>query len=407
METRADSTDRPKILIASASVGAGHNQAARAIAETLRPTVPGAGVEVVDMLTFAPWCFRAYYAGGYAMMVTRFPRLYGLGFWSNNRPQGPRRGLFERLRLLNERLFLRRFARYIRQTKPDIIINTHFLGPPLIAHMIRRGRYAGRQVVVVTDVLMHRYWLSENVEHWFIPAEPPAERLRKWGITPDRITVSGMPIHPKWTETLDRRKILADWNLPADRPIVLLAGGAEFTCGPIVRIARDIVARRGEAFVAVLAGRNKELLGQLARTPEAGRDIVGIPFTDRVHELVAACTLMATKAGGLSTAECLAKGTPMVLLRSVPGQEAGNADYFARRGAAVLARNDNQVADIVARLLADRDALARMAAAAGELYRPGAQTIADAVKRMIDHRGTEAQRREEGRNPGKDKRSRT
>ncbi len=383
METQADSTDGPKILIASASVGAGHNQAAKAVAEALRPAAPDVGIEVVDALTFATWCFRAYYAGGYATMVTRFPRTYGLGYFFNDRPQGTRRGIFERMRLLNERLFLRRFAQHIRQTKPDIIINTHFLGPPLIAHMIRRGQYAGRQVVVVTDVLMHRYWLSENVEHWFVPAEPPVERLRKWGIAPERITVSGMPIHPKWTETLDRRKILADWNLPADRPIVLLAGGAEFTCGPIVRIARKIVARRSEAFVAVLAGRNKDLLGQIARTPEAGRDIVGIPFTDRVHELVAACALMATKAGGLSTAECLAKGTPMVLLRSVPGQEAGNARYFARRGAAVIARNDNQVADIVARLLADRDALARMAAAASELYRPGAQTIANAVLKML------------------------
>ena len=150
-----------------------------------------------------------------------------------------------------------------------------------------------------------------------------------------------------------------------------------------MRIAREIVARRSEAFVAVLAGRNKEHLVQIAQTPEAGRDIVGIPFTDRVHELVAACTLMATKAGGLSTAECLAKGTPMVLLRPVPGQEAGNAEYFARRGAAVIAHNDNQVAGIVARLLADRDALARMAAAARELYRPGAQTIADAVREML------------------------
>ena len=383
METQPDRTDGPKILVASASVGAGHNQAARAVAEALRPAVPGAAIEVVDMLTFATWSFRAYYAGGYAAMVARFPRLYGLGYFLNDRPQGDRRGVFERMRLLNERLFLRHFARYVRRTRPDIIVNTHFLGPPLIARMIRRGQYAGRQVVVVTDVLMHRYWMSENVERWFIPAEPPAERLRKWGIAPDRITVSGMPIHPKWTETPDRRKILADWNLPADRPIVLLAGGAEFTCGPIVRIAREIVARRREAFVAVLAGRNKELLGQLAQTPEAGRDIVGIPFTDRVHELVAACTLMATKAGGLSTAECLAKGTPMVLLRPVPGQEAGNAEYFAGRGAAVLARNDNQVADIVARLLADREALARMAERSRELYRPGAQTIADAVREML------------------------
>jgi processive 1,2-diacylglycerol beta-glucosyltransferase len=383
METQPERTDGPRILIASASVGAGHNQAAQAVAEALRPALPGAAVEVVDLLTFSTWCFRAYYAGGYAAMVTKFPRIYGLGYFFNDRPQGARRGVFERMRLLNERIFLRRFARYVQQTKPDIIINTHFLGPPLIAHMIRRGLYTGRQVTVVTDVLMHRYWMSENVEHWFIPAEPPAERLRKWGIEPDRITVSGMPIHPKWTQMLDRRKILADWNLPADRPIVLLAGGAEFTCGPIVRIAREIVARRPEAFVAVLAGRNKELLGRIAQTPEAGRSIVGIPFTDRVHELVAACDLMATKAGGLSTAECLAKGTPMVLLRPVPGQEAGNAKYFAGRGAAVLARNDNQVADIVARLLADRDTLARMAERSRELYRPGAQTIANAVKRML------------------------
>jgi processive 1,2-diacylglycerol beta-glucosyltransferase len=73
----------------------------------------------------------------------------------------------------------------------------------------------------------------------------------------------------------------------------------------------------------------------------------------------------------------------MVLLKPVPGQEAGNAEYFARRGAAVLARNDNQVAGIVARLLADRDALARMAGRASQLYRPGAQTIANAVREML------------------------
>lgn len=379
---------RSKILIASASVGAGHNQAALAVAEALRPAMPRAAVDLVDLLTFSTWCFRAYYARGYAAMVTRFPRIYGLGYFLNDRPQGDRRGVFERMRLLNERIFLRRFARHVQQTKPDIIISTHFLGPPLIADMIRRGLYSGTQVVVVTDVLMHRYWMSENVDHWFVPAEPPIERLRKWGIQPDRITVSGMPIHPKWTEPTDRRKILADWNLPADRPIILLAGGAEFTCGPIARIAREIVARRREAFVAVLAGRNKELLGRIAQTPEAGRDIVGIPFTDRVHELVAVCDLMVTKAGGLSTAECLAMGTPMVLLKPVPGQEAGNAKYFASRGAAVLAHNDNQVADIVARLLANRNELASMAERSRKLYRPGAQTVADAVTAMLNRTPT-------------------
>jgi len=383
MNTRPENPDVPKILIASASVGAGHNQAAKAIAETLRLFMPEAHVEVVDTLMFAPWCFRAYYAGGYELLVTRLPRLYGWGFRLTDRPRGPRRGPFEHVRLFDERQFLRRFAGHIRRTAPDLVINTHFLPSPLIGHMIRRGRYAGRQMTVVTDVLVHRFWLSENVERWFVPAESTARRLRTWGIDPDRITVSGIPIHPKWVQPLESREIPAKWNLPADRPIVLLAGGAEFTCGPIVRIARDIVQRSGEAFVAVLAGRNKGLLARLARLPQAGQDIVGIPFTDRVHELVAACTLMVTKAGGLSTAECLAKATPMFLLKPVPGQEAGNAAHFAQNGAAVIARHNNEVAAVVARLLADRDQLARMSDAAGRLYRPGARTIVEAVRLML------------------------
>lgn len=383
MSTQPDNPDAPRILIASASVGAGHNQAAKAIAESLRLSMPHASIDLVDTLTFAPWCFRAYYAGGYEFLVTKLPRLYGWGFRMNDRPQGPRRGPQEYVRLFSERLYLRRFARYVRQTAPDVIINTHFLAPPVVARMIRCGLYAGPQVTVVTDVLVHRFWLSENVEHWFVPADSTAEKLCAWNIEPSRITVSGIPIHPKWTGPLDRQEILAEWNLPSDRPVVLLSGGTEFTCGPIVQIARDIVQKSPDAFVAVLAGRNKALLGQLAHVPQAGRDIVGIPFTDRIHELVATCSLMATKAGGLSTAECLAHGTPMVLLKPVPGQEAGNAEHFARHGAAVIARDDSEVAGLVAGLLADRDKLANMSDAARRLYRPGAQTITDAVRQLL------------------------
>jgi processive 1,2-diacylglycerol beta-glucosyltransferase len=370
----------PRVLIVSASVGAGHNQAAGAIADCLRRDFPQARVEVVDILTFAPWAFRTYYAGGYALAVSRFPRLYGLGFRLNDRPQTARRAPRERLRLWHERRHLRRFARYVVEDPPDLIVHTHFLGAPLLGRLIRSGGLPTPQMLVVTDIRMHRFWYSEGVCRWFAPAEPVAERLRQWGIEPQRITVSGMPVHPKWTAPLDRRRILADWSLPADRPIVLLSAGAEFTCGPVGRIARGILATCDDVFLAVLAGRNKKLLARLSRLPEAGRSLAGIAFTDRVHELVAACSLMVTKAGGLSTAECLAKATPMVLLPPVPGQEAGNAAYLAAHGAAVLARNARDVADHVARLLTDRGELARLAENARRLHRPAAQTIVAAIR---------------------------
>ena len=390
MNDQGHSPPPRRILIASSSVGAGHNQAAQAIGAALRSAFSRAPrpdqapeVDIVDTLAYATRPFRAFYAGGYALLVSRLPRLYGLGYWLKNRPQGPRRSLGERRRLWQERQSLRRFGRYVLDARPDLIVNTHFLSSPYITHLVRSGRLETRQMVVVTDIREHRYWFSEGVEHWFVAAERTGRALQRWGIPPQQITVSGIPIHPKWTAPLDRQKVLAEWRLPSDRPIVLLSGGAEFTCGPVVQIARQIRQGCPQAFVAVLGGRNKKLLAALSRLPEAGRDFVGIAFTDRVHELVEVCCLMVTKAGGLTTAECLAKGTPMVLLKPVPGQEAGNAAYFAAEGAAVLAQDPADVVAHVSRLLNDTGGLARMGDNARRLHRPAAQTIAEAVCRAV------------------------
>jgi processive 1,2-diacylglycerol beta-glucosyltransferase len=383
MTTAPHNSAGPRVLILSASVGAGHNQAAAAVAAALGQAMPAATVEVRDTLSFVPRLFRAYYAGGYTLMVTRMPWLYGFGFRLNDHPQGPRRGLRERWRLWNEWPWLGRLRRFVADFRPDLVVNTHFLAGPVLGRMIRQGHLHVPQMVVVTDVLVHRFWFAEQVDHWFAPAEPTAGRLRQWGVQDARITVSGMPIHPKWTAPVDRSAVLAEWRLPADRPIVLLSGGTEFVCGPVVDIARQIASRCEGAFVAVLAGRNKGLLADLAKLPEAGRNIVGIAFTDRIHELVHVCSLMATKAGGLSTAECLAKGVPMVLLKPVPGQELGNAEFFAARGAGVIARDDAEVVEHVSRLLKDPGELQRMSQAARSLYRPGSQIIAQAIRQSL------------------------
>ncbi len=92
---------------------------------------------------------------------------------------------------------------------------------------------------------------------------------------------------------------------------------------------------------------------------------------------------MVTKAGGIITAECLSKGTPMVLLKPVPGHEAGNAAYFAREGAAVVARGTKDVEQTVSRLLADPQALKQLSDNARRLYKPGTQTVTAAVSEAL------------------------
>ena len=316
--------------------------------------------------------------------MTKLHALYGLGFRLTDRPQRAARSIVERRRLWTERLALRRFARHLLEHRPNVIINTHFLAAPVIGRMISQGRLEARQIVVVTDIQVHRFWYAENVEHWFVPADFSADLLRRWGIRDRQITVSGIPIHPKWTERLDRRKIMQDWLLPTDKKIVLLAGGTDFTCGPIARTAREILRACRNAFLVVLAGRDKKLLANLARIAATNPRLKPLGFTDRAHELVEVASLMVTKAGGITTAECLAKGRAMVLLPPVPGHETGNAEYLARQGAAVVARKGDDVAETVRGLLADQNALKKLSENARRLHKPATQTITEAICRICD-----------------------
>jgi processive 1,2-diacylglycerol beta-glucosyltransferase len=209
-------------------------------------------------------------------------------------------------------------------------------------------------------------------------------------VGPEQITVCDIPIRLKWTQPLDRAKVLADWRLPADRKIILLSGGAEFTCGPVEATASGILAAAPSAHVVVLAGRNKELLAKLSRLcedgPAAGR-LTPVSFTDRAHELVGVASLMVTKPGGVTTSECCAMGTPMVLLPPVRGQESCNAEYLCAHGAAVAPGGMLKVIQTVRRLLENPRELATMADCAKKLHRPAARPIAAKVSQWLSSPG--------------------
>ena len=377
---QSDTTkSRRKILVVTASVGAGHNSAAEAIVESLESLeTPGKNLEIrtLDVLSLTPRLFRAYYAGGYALAVTRAPELYGLAYHLTDRPHGPQRSTTEKLRLLREWRAMKRFRQFLVEYRPDVIVNTHFLAPPVIAKMVSDGQIQTKQVVAVTDICVHRFWYARGVEHWFVPSDVSAQTLRRWGIGGENITVSGIPILSKWTGYLNHQRVLADLRLPEDKHIVLLSGGTDFTCGPVAEIARNILDTCRDVFLIVGAGRNKRLLGKLSKIAASQGRLKPIAFTDRMHEFIESASLVVTKPGGVTTAECLARAKPMVLIDSVPGHERGNAEYLTNAGAAVTVRKTDQIPTIVRDLLADPDELKRLSQNAQNLHHPAAETIA-------------------------------
>src|SRR5207248_520543 len=123
----------PRILILSASVGAGHLSAASAVEAALRQTVPDATVRNIDVLSLTNLAFRHVYGRAYLDLVNKAPHVLGYFYDLMDKPSRSGRYRGDRLRLAVERLNLTRFTRFLQEEPWDLVINTHFLPAEIIA----------------------------------------------------------------------------------------------------------------------------------------------------------------------------------------------------------------------------------------------------------------------------------
>src|SRR5438876_2378021 len=113
-----------RILVLSASVGAGHLRAAQAVELALREVVPQATVKNLDILELTNAAFRRLYGKAYLDLVNRGPHVLGYFYDMLDRPSRSGRQRGDRLRLALEKINLRPFLRLLRDESWDLVINT-------------------------------------------------------------------------------------------------------------------------------------------------------------------------------------------------------------------------------------------------------------------------------------------
>ncbi|HZW06798.1 MAG TPA: glycosyltransferase [Phycisphaerales bacterium] len=360
----------PRILVLSASVGAGHIRAAQAMELALKQAAPDAHVRNVDVLTLTNALFKRLYGAAYLDLINRAPHVLGAVYDLTDKPQKTR-GTRHALRSLVQKVNLKKFTDLLDE-QWDVVVNTHFLPADMIATARRRRKLATRQVTVVTDFDAHAFWVNEPCERYYVPAEEAALSLAWWGVDRARITTTGIPVHPVFAQPKTAAGCRAKHRLSEDRPVVLqLAGG--FGVGPIESMLRALYAIERPLHAVVVCGKNAELKKKLDAVPVPGHHRATIlGFTTEIDELMAAADAVVTKPGGLTTAEVLARGCAMVIMNPVPGQEDRNSDYLLEQGAAVKVNTLSALGWKVSSLLADPARLASLRAAAKSIGRPGA-----------------------------------
>jgi processive 1,2-diacylglycerol beta-glucosyltransferase len=358
-----------KILIIYATAGIGHKKAAMAVKEVYdEMKLPGVEVTLIDALDYTNDFFRWSYLQAYLLMVNKLPTFWGLSYYLTDLPFVD---LFvSTIRRVSNWANSKKLVNYIRDTKPDVIISTHFFASEVIADLKQKSLMLSRLITIVTDYRLHAWWVCEGTDAYIVASDDTRRDLEGRKVDPAKIKVMGIPIEPVFSKTLDRPKIFKETGLRDDLFTILVIGGG-FGMGPIEGIVKVIAQIPKELQTVVVCGHNEELAQRIQSLKDEYKlNMKVLGFIDNVYEYMDISDVLISKSGGITVSESLAKEIPLVVISPILGQETGNSAFLVRNNAAIKVKRLGDLKAALEGLISDPAKLDKMKEAIKLIEKP-------------------------------------
>ena len=336
----------PRVLVLTASVGAGHDIPAARLARGILERRPDAGVDIVDVLdVMGPpvkrvaedamrrtvrndrlhWVFDAQY-----LLFARTAPLRALGRSALHRAADGR--------LLAE----------VERHRPDVVVSVYPAATDVLGHLRRTRQVAARAVAVITDLSSLWYWASRGIDlHLVTHPESLHEVGRIAG--PGRAEAVRGLYDERFLDPPPQAEARRTLDLPQAGAVIIVSGGG-WGVGDIAG-AVDVCLAQPEATVLALTGTNATLRDRLERL-YAGRVRV-LPFVDDMPTLLAAGDVLVHSTAGLTVLEALLVGCRPISYGWGVGHIRLNDRAYRRLGLARVAASRDELRRAVS--LARRD----------------------------------------------------
>lgn len=442
---KKSSPAEPRVLLLTSSLGSGHARAAQAIEAALLARRPGAQVTTLDFWSLidekVAWTVRSTYLRLVHEYPVLFDRIYRLDqhMWraifersapppaafadvlalmpscrdADEASSDPLRRAWDgmmlpllsstlsgkvRAMLGADRLLRRslvqvtltlltwRLVARVKACAPDAIVATQMNSPALMSLARRQLRVP--TIAVPTDFGLHDFWIQPAIGHYCV-AHDSIDGLDAANVDAERVSITGIPLMPGFANLPAMAQARRAIGLDPARPAVLVVGGG---LGLGVKdIAHRLVTAHPALQVLVVTGRNDTARDEVGRLSldHPGRLHVH-DWTDHMEVFMRAADIVVGKPGGLTVAETLACGRPLLATRALGGQESFNVRFLERHRVGRLVE-ENRLGDGVMQLLADdkaRRSTGRRAWSLGR--RDGADRIARLVESVAARRAAVA-----------------
>lgn len=317
-----------RVAIVSGSYGAGHDAVAAEIARRL--TQAGAAVTTYDIATLMPVGLGRVLKRAYYMQIKRAPATWGTTL-SCVEPGRPWHQLAVKVLGLGDHRVVSAVA------GSDLVLATHPFAAQALGTARRRGILSVPAVTYLTDASVHPLWVHPDIDLHLAIHDLAAAQSRCWGGR----TVTVQPIvRPSRRADVDP---LGEYETCGPRALIT---GGSLGIGQLEAAAHDVLAT-GVMTPVVACGANDALRARVERFP----GVVALGWRDDLPEVIAASDCVIQNAGGFTSLEALAAGTPVITYRPIPGHGVTNAANLERAGLVPWPRTVPALRETLLRLL--------------------------------------------------------
>lgn len=326
-----------RVVIVSASVGAGHDGAAAELERRL--VAAGLTVDRFDLLDVLPARLGRLVRDGYHRLLVRAPWAYQRIYSSTERAGGGGPVARALLRSAEERL-LRALP-----AGTGAVVSTYPGASRVLGNLRLDGRLTVPVLTYLTDFSVHPLWVADGVDVHLALHAVPAAQARAAGARDVRVCgpVADPRFHP--VDATGRAAARARFGLPPTAPLALLVAGS-WGVGPVREVARDL-RDCGAAVPLVVCGRNETLADQLRA--DGIEHVHG--WVDDMPGLMHAADVLVQNAGGLTSLEAFAAGLPVASYGCIPGHGLTNAAALDEAGVAAWIRDPAQLKHVLGELI--------------------------------------------------------
>ena len=376
--TTSPAHDAPRrVLIVSADMGGGHAATARALREVVQQRWPSAAVEEVDTLDAMGPGVGPLFRWIYVSNVNTTPWLYDFFYHSLVH----RRWFAQSSKAVVGAWSGRALRPVMARVRPDLVLSTYPLGTAGLQWL---RTHDGQQAPVgawVSDAAPHPFWVYRDVDlHLVVHEEALAPAL---AAEPDAAVAVCAPMvtsrfHPGGPDA--RRRSREELGLAAD-PLTVLVSTGVYGFGDVAGAVDAALAASEEVCVLVACGRNEALRASLARRGLPPERLRALGWVEDVPSLLRAVDVVVTNAGGATSLEALACGTPVLMHDPIAGHGRANAALMARAGLALLCPDDEDLRRELGALAHDRGRLEELVTTVREHV--GAHDLVSGVERLV------------------------